>query len=331
MSIIFQDGFGKYGPNGSSFSSVQSVFDTGYVLSGGGSINFVSGFSAGTSAVQMSRSTSAAPRLSRQITTTEDVVIIGFELSATARFDGFFTIEGVTKIDWPAAMAIEGNSGSAIPILNTGYYVELKITKSTKAYVMKLNGYPYIDGTLATSSAIPNTLNLQWGFPSTGSGAAFKVSNIVIVDSSVGKYTDFIGPQTIKDDRPTASVTPIEWDPIPSNKTNVQIMQNNPPLPSEYTKSDVVGESDYYTSSAAVSGNVTAVAVTAIIGKTDIDSQKVKVGIGSSGSRKESEEIEVEVQPKYISHVFETDEADADWNAGSATSVAFGVTIQPRP
>lgn len=331
MAIIFSDGFGKYGPIGYAFSSVQNVFDTGYTLSGGGAINFTEGFAPDNIALSMSRTSSVAPRISRTIETTEDIVIIGFELSSTARFNGFFSIENVTQIDWPAAMSIEGNSGSAIPILNTGYYVELKIQKSTKAYTMKLNGYPYITGTLGIVGAIPDTLKLSWGFPSTGSSATFKFTNLVIVDGSSGKYQDFIGPQTIRDDRPTNSVSPVDWTPTPSGKTNVQIMQNNPPLASEYTKSDQVGEADYYTSSTPVSGNVTAVAITTIIGKTDIDSQMVAVGIGAAGTRKEGPDFEVPVQPTYVTQVFERDEADNDWLPISAAAIPFGVTIQPRP
>lgn len=329
MALLFTEGFGKYGPEGQSFSSVQNVFNTGYVLSGGGSAILVQGFSNDTMALQLSRTSSAAPRLSRSVTSTSDVVIVGFEMSANTRFNGFFSIQDVVSIDWPSFMSIEGNNGTAIPILNTSYYVEIKITKSTKAYEMKLNGYSYLSGIL-TAPSVPDTMVLQWGFPTTGASAAFRFSNITFVDGTPGTYTDFIGPQSIREDRPSTSVTPITWDPVPSNKTNVQIMNNNPPLVSEYTNSDVVGESDYYTSSTPVSGTVTAVAITTLIGKTDIDSQSVKIGIGAAGSRKEGPVVDVEVQPRYVQQVFETDAADASWTAGSASTVPFGVTIQPR-
>lgn len=326
MALLFVDGFGKYGQNGFQFSGVQTTFNTGYELAGGGSIVFTDGFDVGNKALMISGS-AQLPRIRKRITTTADTVIIGFEMRSTVRFS-FFSIENVVTIDWPGAMEIDGNVGTAIPILNTGYYVELKLTKSTQAYTMRLNGYPYINGTL--TNTIPDELVLQWGFSSVASGN-FTFSNIVVLDNSGTKYTDFIGPQTIREDRPTASVQPVSWTPVPPSLTNVQIMQNIPPLASQYTRSDLANSSDYYTSSVPVTGDVTAVAVSAIVGKTDIDSHEVKIGIGPLSGRKEGVARVVQVQPAYLLDIFETDASNNDWTAASATNTEFGITLQPRP
>lgn len=331
MALKFVDGFGHYGADGTQFSAINQTFNTGYIVGGGGSITFGAGFDATTKALYMTRSVSAAPYLERRFETTDDTVIIGFEFRANARFDGMLNIIGVTKIDWPSFMEIEGNAGAAIPILNTEYYVELKIVKSTKAYTMKLNGFPYITGVLTTANPIPDLLQIRWGFPTTGTTTQLVVSNIYLMDGSTGKYTDFIGPQRMRSDRPNTSIAPIEWQPTPTSKTNVQIMNNVPPLANEYTSSNMVGEADFYTSTTPVTGTVTAVAVTSVIGKTDIDSQVVKLGIGNSGDRLGGDDIDVPVQPSYLQQVFEKDQADNDWTSGTATSIPYGVTIQPRP
>lgn len=329
MAIKFAESFGHYGAVGATFSSINNVFDTGWVLqtSGSTSITFGAGFSTGGMAVYMSRATNGSSRIERQFTTEEDTFIVGFQFKATARGE-IFRIPGVLAIEWPDRMGIDGTYGTATPILNTGYYVELKITKSTGAVDFHLNGYPYLTTTVA--GGIPDTVTLSFGYGTSGPSANVAVSNVVLVDSSAGRYTDFIGPQIATSDKPTASVSPVTWDPVPSNLTNVQIMNNLPPNVNQYTQSDVIGSKDFYTSSTAVAGTVTAVMVTALIGKTDIDDQTIKVGISDGGTSSESPDIPVLVQPTYVQHVFEDDVAGGEWTQVTAQAVQFGVTIQPR-
>lgn len=329
--LKFIEGFDSYGPDGTQFAALNNAFDTGWILGGSSAITFGPGFTDATKAVYLTRGGSSFSYIERRFESEDDTIIIGFQFRANRRFDGILTIPGVLTLDWPSVMSIAGVEGTAVPILNTGYHAEIKLVKSTQEFTMRLNGRPYIAGTLTGVSNIPDILPVRFGFDSAGATAQAVISNVHFVDGSPGRYTDFIGPQLVWSDRPTDSVDPITWDPIPPEKTNVQIMSNVPPKINEFTQSDEVGTSDYYTSSTPIDGPVTAVAVTTVLAKTDIDDQYVGIGVGHEGERKEGPDREVPIQPLYMQQVFETDEDDNDWTAGTATAVPFGVTIRPRP
>jgi len=330
--LRFFDSFAQYAPKGTSFATINNIFSTGYILeTSGGSIVFNDGFETDGVAVYLGRTPSGTARMERRFESTDDVVIIGYEFKSTIREAVTFRIPDVLDLEWPDKMGINGVYGGAIPILNTPYYVELKLTKSTKEVVMKLNGYDYLTTSLPSEVEIPDILRCIWGWDATGATAQMAVSNLYFADGAAGKYTDFIGPVAIKTDRPTASYDdPPTWTPVPPEKTNVQIMNNLPPLASEYTQSDQVNSRDYYTSSNPVTGEVLAVAVSSLVGKTDIDDQRVTLGIEHDDTNREGEEIPVAVQPGYIQTVFEQDALEQDWTAQTAQDVAFGITIQPR-
>lgn len=330
MALQFVESFSNYGIVGSSFSAANANFNTGWTVVGTGAATFAPGFQEDSTAVNLSRAASAMTNLERRFESTDDTVIVGYEFRSTARNAVTFSIQDVLELTWPDRMGIDGQFGTAIPILNTPYYVEIKIVKSTRAVTMKLNGYDYLTVTLDSGITIPDLLVCKFGWHATGQSATFTVGNVYFMDGSAGKYTDFIGPQAMVIARPTESVDPVTWEPIPGSKTNVQIMNNLPPNINEYTQSDTIGTSDIYTSDVVVTGTVTAVSVTALIGKTDIDEQRVALLVSDGTATAEGDEFEVSVQPQYMQTVFEQDYDDTDWTDVTASATQFGVTIKPR-
>lgn len=327
--LRFVDNFFAYGNVGTSLTQANSTFNTQWIVHGSIPSVISAGFTDDAKAVTLSRNNSGTSRLERRIETTENVVVIGFAFRATARNATIFSIDGVVDLEWPAGFKINDEVSPTTILINRLYYVEIKLNKTTKEVVLKVNGYDYLTTTITAD--IPDTLQCFWGYTANGPAAEMSFSNIYWLDSSAGKYTDFIGPQTMSNRVPTAAVDNT-WTAEPTGKTNVAIMQNMPPNVNEFTESDVVGSRDFYTSDQPIDNQspVTAVAVTALIAKTDIDDQFIALSIGDGTTVKEGGQLEVPIQPTFLQTVFETDVSDGDWEPTAVVDTEFGPIIKPR-
>lgn len=334
--LLFAESFGHYNTVGSTLNAVTTSFATGWnLVQTNTSATIAAGFDGEASrslrfAANSSGSTSTAGYIERTLDTIANVVIIGFEFTATARCT-LLSIPTVLELEWPDKMAINGVAGGPVPVLNTNYYAEIKIEKSTGAVTMMLNGFPYL--TTTVTAPVPDSLSIRMGITNAAAGMrTANLSNIYFVDSSAGKYTDFLTPQGMITLAPNESIAPQEWEPVPNTKTNLQIMNNMPPRLNEYTRSDMIGEKDYYKATQALDiDNVTAVVVNCLIGKTDIDPQKVAIGVSDGTTTKNAPDIDIDVQPTYRQGVFETDITNTDWTPITAQDAQFGITIRPRP
>ena len=336
MALHLIENFFPYGTVGSTLSSANANFNTQWITHGSSAALITDGFHADAKSLTLPRTGSTFAQVERRYTTTDDTVIIGYAFRATQRGATTFSVRAddvtpIIDLEWPNQFKIGADTGSATILLNKVYFVELKLAKTAKTYELKVNGYPYLSGTF--TETVPDTIQCFWGFPEAATPAAdFVFSYVYFMDGSAGKHTDFLGPQKVRQRLSTTAVDP-GWSPEPSSKSRVDIMNNIPALPAEYTEADTVGDKDMYLSSAPVDSEeiVNGVAVTSLLTKTDIDDQYVALQIQNGVDEKLGTDISVPIQPAYFQSVFETDAANADWTPATVVATAYGTVIRPRP
>lgn len=335
MALNFLENFYAYGEVGSQLANANANFNTQWITHGSGTALITTGFQSKSKALTLPRTGSTYAQVERRFTSTENEVIVGYAFRATMRGATTFTIYAdpttpIIELEWPNQFKIGTETGTATILLNKTYYVEVKLNKASKEAILKVNGYEYLTATF--EETVPDTIQCFWGYPETGDSADFVFSNVYFADSSVGKYTDFVGPQKITSRTITAAVEP-GWLPTPESLNRVDIMNNIPPNAAEYTEADTVGQADMYTSSDVVdsSDTITAVAVTSLLAKTDIDDQYVAHQIENGGDSALGSDISVPIQPAYFQTVFEKDAADVDWTPGTVEATSYGPVIRPRP
>lgn len=330
MDILLTEDFSRYAPIGGSLANAQSVFDIGWILhtTGNGAITVSEGFEIGTKAVTMTRATNSSSYIEYRVSTTEpeELIIIGYEFRTNARAT-VFRIKDVVELEWDVSTArlkIGSNVGPVHLLLNTAYYIEFRLNKTTKEVTIRVNGLDYMSVTLDSSVTIPATLQAQWGWFSGGPNASMALSNVYIGRTNVAsEWLGVIGllPMTV-----ATSLDTWMWDPTPASKTNVEIMQNIPPRINEYTSSNVAGEADLYKSDTVVSGTVLGVTVSAFVGKTDVDDQTINLVLNDMVS----DNINVPIQPTVVQHTFLKNGTD-DWTSAAAQDATFGVMITIPP
>lgn len=334
MAFKFMENFYQYAAAGTALSAANTNFNTQWITHGTGPINITEGFDQYAKALTMSRTATANAQVERRFETTENTIIVGWAFRSTARSATTFSmaVGGNTflELEWPKEFKIGSETGGATILLNKKYFVEISLEKSTGAVDMMVNGYPYLTTNVGTVGEGP--IQCFWGWADPGAPADYVISNIYFVDSSAGEYQTFLGPQKVIS-RPLTVGLPGGWTPEPEGMDRVQIMNNIPPVAGQYTESDTVGTKDFYTSSVEVDADatITAVSVTSLLAKTDIDDQYVALAIEADEVTKMGADIEVPLQPTYFQNIFETDASDAAWDKASVEAVAIGPIVRPRP
>lgn len=332
--LKFMENFYQYASVGTPLSAANTNFNTQWITHGEGPSVITEGFEEGSKALLLSRTSISAARVERRFETTEDTIIVGWAFQATNRATNFqmstASRPNFLEMEWPRGFEINGVQGSATVLLNRKYFVEVKLEKSTGDVTVHLNGYPYLEANVG--AVTEDTIQCFWGWGQAGTAADYTMSHVYFVDSSPGKFTDFVGPHTVKARVVTDAIEP-GWTPEPSSMDRVSIVSAIPPVSGRYTESDTVGEKDFYTSNQEVDTDATvnAVAVTSLLAKTDIDDQYVALAVSENDTDKLGDDIEVPLQPAYFQQVFETDVADADWTPAAVEGAAFGPIIRPRP
>lgn len=192
---------------------------------------------------------------------------------------------------------------------------------------MWLNGYEQF--TAPFTNAMPNTVELVWGWTTNGSNATLKIDDLYIVDDAdaTSKYKDRIGPMEVVTRFPTANGT-VQWAPTPSTKQNWQIVSQVPANTSEFVQSNTVGAIDTYVSSQAVTGQVIAVAVSTLAAKADVDDHSVALLVEQAGVQKESAGVALNLQFTFSQGVFEKDANGVDWTPDAVNNTRFGIKVK---
>lgn len=334
MALKFIENFFPYGVVGSQLAAANANFNTQWIVHGTVPALISNGFRANAKSITLSRTTTGFARVERRFETTDNVAIIGYAFRATQRGATTFTIENgedvLLALEWPNQFQIGSDVGTATILLNKVYFVAIKITKSTGAVEVQVNGYPYLTTTIA--SPVPDLLQAYWGYNAQGPAADMTFSDVYFIDGTAGKFSDFMGPHRVVS-RVVDAAVGTGWDPEPEDKDRVDIVTNIPPLVNEYTESDTVGTKDFYTSSAEVEVGavINGVSVTSLLTKTDIDDQFVALAVSDGALDKLGTDISVPIQPAYFQTVFETDVEDADWTKATVEAAEFGPVIRPRP
>lgn len=334
MALKFIDNFFAYGTTGTTLADANANFNTGWITHGTLPVMIASGFRANAKAVSLSRTASGFAQAERRFTSTEDKMTVGYAFRATSREATTFTIKSgatvIVNLEWPNQFRIGTELGGATILLNRVYFVEIQLIKSTKTITMQVNGYPYL--TTTTTETIPDTIQCFWGYDDVGTNADFTFSDISFVDGSAGEHTDFMGPHRVITRTITDAVDP-GWVAEPSEKSRVEIMNNIPALPAEYTEADTVGQKDFYKSTDVVAPGtvINGVSVTSLMTKTDIDDQYIALAVSDGFADKLGEDLAVPIQPEYLHQVFETDVAGDTWVPSTVQEASFGPVIRPRP
>lgn len=330
MALRFLDGFDNYQAVGGSLTGADFP-NIGYnITSTAPNLVLVSqGTSTASKAVSINRSPSGYSTISKQFTVgTANKIVIGFAMQANAR-ETIMSITDLFEVEWLSTgyPKIGTEVGTIIPILNTWYYYEFVINKSTHEVTMWLNGYEQFTATFEDD--VPNTIEAVWGWKSAGSAANMRLDDLYIVDDAdaTSKYKDRMGPMEIVTRFPTANGS-VAWAPIPSTKSNWQIVSQVPANTVEYVQSNTIGATDLYVSATAVTGSVLAVAVSTLAAKADVDNHAIAVVVEQNGVTKESQNIDLNLQYTYSQGVFEKDANGVDWTAESASAARFGMKVK---
>lgn len=339
MAFKFMDNFYQYGEVGSSLADANSNFNTGWIVHGGVvPVVINTGFTANAKSLLLDRTVGGTARVERRFTTESDTHIVGFAFRATQRAPNTFVIqsndERIVELKWPKEFEINGVLGNATILLNRLWFVEIKLTKSTKAIELRVNGRDY---GLTTTSAfdIGDTIQCFWGYEDAGPAASMSISDVYYIDgttTATDTQVDYLGPQSVKA-RPITAEGSSNWAVEPEDGDRVTIMNNIPANASEYTESDQVGTKDLYLSSELVGEDdvINAVAVTSLLTKTDIDDQYVAMVVQDGTDVHTGEDQAVLPQPTYMQQVFTKNAALGTWDKATVEATEFGVEIRPRP
>ena len=330
MALRFIDGFDNYQSIGGTLVGADFP-NIGYSVNAtnGNYVTIAQGTSALSKCVALARNNSGTATLSRQFDTTgANKVVVGYAMNANAR-DTILSVTNTFTVEWlqTGYPRINGVVGTVIPILNTWYYYEFVINKSAQTVDVWLNGF--LQFTAPITGTVPDVLEFAWGWPTMGTNATMKIDDLYVVDDAdpSSKYLDRIGPMEVITRFPTANGA-VAWLPTPSTKQNWQIVSQVPANTLEYVQSNIVGTVDTYVSSATVTGDVIAVAVSTLAAKADVDNHAITVLVEQSGVQKESSNIPLNLQFTFSQGVFEKDVNNIDWTADSVNSTRFGMKVK---
>lgn len=324
MSVILLEGFDNYNVVGGELTS-SSFPGIGFTVTANGSglVKVSDGAKSGSKAIQLARSDKAHSTLSKQITTTDDVINIGFAFNATGR-DMLFKITDLVTVSWANGKPTIGqNEAKNTPILNTWYFAEFTIDKVNKNIGFKLNGYDQFNGSkVPILDDIPDTIELVWGFPTNGPAAVFRLDDLYV---STG---DALGTMAISTRLPTANGT-VEWSPVPGEKQNYEILSRIPADTSEYVESSTAGSRDTYLNDKEVVGSkILAVGVSVLASKTDVDDQEISLVLKNDAGELVSQGQSLTLDYNYVQAYFETGIDGEEWKPEDIASTEFGFEMK---
>lgn len=325
--ILFMEGFDQLRDVSSAGSPSQLLTylnASGYTSTTGVSID--EGRTQAVKALKLSDTAS----INRKFISTANKVVIGFAYLAASKRSDIITIPTLGAMTWDAStgkVTLAGGTGTATILLGLWYYFEIVVDKANQLVQVYVNNGKDIEAQLPAAAVTSSTYDCTWRGVA---GDSKKLDDILVLDSSGGKYLDRVGPVALQARIPTADADK-EWSPS-TGSDHWDLVNNQPPKDDEYVQSNTSGAMDTYLSNQGLpqGASIVAVSVTVLNKKSDIDARQLGVIVGRKGSpQKQVLDTELTVTPKYTYAVFESAPGDAAWTDESVTSIPFGVAVRP--
>lgn len=325
--ILFMDGFDQLRdvPATGSPSPLATYLNaSGYTVSGDITIDV--GRTQDVRALVMNNTAN----VKRTFTSSQGKMVIGFAYNGVSKRTPIVTIPGVGTLDWDATngkLAIANGLGTATVLLGLWYYYEIVIDKANQLLQVYVNNGKDIEVGLPTTALTLSSFECTW------QGAADdikKLDDIMVIDSSAGRYLDRVGPIAIQARLPTADVDR-EWSPS-SGTDHWDLVNNQPPVDDEFIQSNLSGATDTFLSNVGVpqNANIIAAGITVLNKKSDIDARQLGMVIGRKGqTQREKVDTQLSTSPKYSYAVFETAPDGSAWTEENVVDVPFGVVVRP--
>lgn len=321
--LIHMDGFEQF----TAMTSTQVATElpmAGYAVTG--QVNISNGRTTDTRAVVLG-SANVAGSIRRAFTSTAPLTVIGFAYMAETQRDDIMTIANGLTLEWPDKIQINGAKGTVTPVLGIWYYYEVVIDKDQNQIQVWINNV--LDLTVPMPAAMTGmtSFDCTWAAPTN---RIKRVDDLFVLNSgSGGSPVSRVGPQAIVMRLPTSDFLK-EWSPA-TGDDHFAMVDNLPPLETEFIKSAVSGAQDLFKSGAAAgTGDITAVGVVVRARKNDIDARQLGVAVGPKGGTQiENLITNLDVTPKYFYSFFPTAPGNVAWDNTNLQDTPFGVVVRP--
>lgn len=321
--LIHMDGFEQFA-NMSTTQVATELPTADYTVTD--QVNIGNGRTSDTKAVVLGTAT-AGGSIKRAFLSTAPRTVIGFAYMAETKRDNIVAITNGITLEWPDKIQINGAKGVVTPVLGIWYYYELVIDKDQNVLEVWINNTLDLSVPLPAGMAGLTTFECTWAAPSK---SVKRLDDLFVLNNgSGGSPTNRVGPQAISMRLPTSDFLK-EWSPA-TGDDHFAMVDNTPPLDTEFIKSAVSGAQDLFKSGAAVgTGTITAVGVVVRARKNDIDARQMGVAIGPKGAtQKENVITTLDTKPKYFYSFFPTAPGNVAWNNTNLQDTPFGVVVRP--
>lgn len=269
----------------------------------------------------------------RTFNTSAQRFTIGFAHMANTR-GRIVSIADVCDLDWPVALEILGEQGTAIPIRNAWYYYELTIDKTAETITLHVNDTLDMQVPLPAGVAAMTSFEVSW---QVENGATAWLSDIYLVDSSTAGSATLVsrlGPVRIPVRFPTSDEL-TEWDSTESGE-HWEVVGIPPPDSERFIHSATSGDQDLFMSSEPLPDGagteampIIAVGMVALAQKSDLDNRHLGMVIGAGAEQVEQVEEGLTIDPKYSYTIFERAPGGTAWTAEDIIEEPFGVVVRP--
>lgn len=322
--LIHMDGFDQFA-NMSTTTLAAELAAAGYTLGANTAISIGEGRTTDTKALVLGTKTSGGS-IKRSFDSNSPLTVIGFAYMAEKARNNLVAITNGITLEWPDKLQINGAKGTVTPVLGVWYYYEIVIDKTQGQIQVYVNNV--LDLAVPLPAAMQNLTSFECTW-STIADSIKRLDDLFVLNNGAGGLTSRVGPQAIAIRLPTLDFLK-EWSPA-TGDDHFAMVDNRPPLETEFIKSSTSGAQDLFKSGQTVgTGNVTAVGVVVRARKNDIDARQMGVVIGPKGStQKENLITDLDVTPKYFYSFFSQAPGNVAWDNTNLLDTPFGVVVRP--
>lgn len=320
--LIHMDGFEQF-RNMPTTVLLAEMAAADYVVSGEMTIG--PGRNSDTRALVMGTVNTGAS-VKRTFESSAPLTVIGFAYMAETDRNNIVAITNGITLQWPDKLQIGTAKGNITPVLGVWYYYEIVIDKTQGQISI------YINNVLDLAVPIPAGMTNMSSFECTWAAPAKSVKrldDVFVLNNGAGAPVSRVGPQAITMRLPTADFLK-EWSPA-TGDDHFAMVDNLPPLETEFIKSSDSGAQDLFKAGASVgTGTITAVGVIVRARKNDIDARQMGVVVGPKGAtQKENLITNLDTKPKYFYSFFAQAPGNVAWDNTNLQDAPFGVVVRP--
>ena len=274
------------------------------------------------------------------------VVGIGFRITTNGLSDGtpnhailsLLTAAGgavaTISTDASGRIAVSGTAGvvatgTTVTLLNTWYYVELKLIVGTSGSCeLHLNGVP---GEILSTVGNFGTTNIgRVSMSEPGNNLSDLFLDDLYVQDLTGSApnNDFLGDVVVETLFPSSDGTHLDWTPVPSGTHFNKVNETVPDGDSTYVSDLTPGDMDTYNVNplAAVSGTVYGVVTNLYARKDDAAGRQIAPVIREAGAdHVGATTIGITTSYLFYRQVWQNDPLGAPWTIASVNSSEYGI------